>query len=166
MLLRPRKTIFKNFQKKRTNKTIKTKINVNCNKLIYGQFGLKNQNPNLLLFNKHLFKLKIFLKKTVRKSNITNRYLWFKIFPHFPITKKVIGSRMGKGKGKPSNWAAKIPSKLIFIEFRNVRAGRVKYFMLQVSYKLSGSFLIVSKYPHYIPLNTSKSVKTQYDHHF
>jgi len=102
MLLRPRKTNFKNSHKKRSYKSIGHKLNLN-HKLTYGQFGLKNENPNFLLFNKYLFKIKIFLKKTVRRSNITNRYLWVKAFPHIPITKKVIGSRMGKGKGKPSN---------------------------------------------------------------
>jgi large subunit ribosomal protein L16 len=100
MLLRPRKTIFKNSTKKRSIETFN--VSTKSHKLIYGQFGLKNQNPNFLLFNKYLFKIKLFLKKSVRRSNITNRLLWVKIFPHVPITKKVIGSRMGKGKGKPS----------------------------------------------------------------
>ena len=109
MLLKPRKTIFKSFQKKRSNKTINTYthynnfLNKKYIKLIYGQSGLKNKNPHLFIFNKTLFKIKLFLKKTVRRSNITNRHLWFKIFPHIPLTKKVIGSRMGKGKGKPGD---------------------------------------------------------------
>jgi ribosomal protein L16/L10AE len=55
-----------------------------------------------MFFNKAIFKIKLFLKKSVRRSNITNRLLWLNIFPHIPVTKKVIGSRMGKGKGKPS----------------------------------------------------------------
>jgi large subunit ribosomal protein L16 len=102
MLLRPRKINYKNSHKKRSYKKLKSKLPLNS-KLIYGQFGLKNLNPNFILYNKHLFKLKIFLKKSVRRSNITNRYLWVNIFPHIPVTKKVIGSRMGKGKGKLSN---------------------------------------------------------------
>ena len=79
------------------------KINYTTQSLVYGQSGILNQNPHFLFFNKHLFKTKLFLKKAVRRSGITNRYMWFKIFPHIPVTKKVIGSRMGKGKGKPSN---------------------------------------------------------------
>ena len=101
--------IIKNFilQKKTDNTLINKQTSPfqsqNQKKLQYGQFGLLNQNPNFLLFNKFLFKLKLFLKKSVRRSNITNRHLWVKVFPHIPVTKKVVGSRMGKGKGKPSD---------------------------------------------------------------
>ena len=41
-----------------------------------------------------------FLKKSSRKFDKTLRYMWFHVFPHIPITRKVEGSRMGKGKGK------------------------------------------------------------------
>ena len=115
MLLRPRKTLYKSSHKKRSfigsinynlfnNKFFKKpKYYYDHNKLVYGQYGLKNKNPNMFIYNKNLFRIKLFLKKTVRRSNITNRYLWVKVFPHIPVTKKVIGSRMGKGKGKNSN---------------------------------------------------------------
>jgi len=154
MLLRPRKNIFKSAHKKRSYRTT-TKDNFfkksntppfTARKLVYGQFGLSNQNPNFLLYNKYLFKIKLFLKKTVRRSNITGRHLWVKIFPHIPLTKKVIGSRMGKGKGKPTNWAAKVPHYCIFIELRNVRVGRITYFINQVVYKLPGEYKLVSRY--------------------
>ena len=59
-------------------KAFKGRIHGNASravKLNYGQFGLKNTNPHIFIFNKHLFKIKLFLKKTVRRSNITNRYL-------------------------------------------------------------------------------------------
>lgn len=159
MLLRPRKALFKSSHKHRTLKTVN--LNFHKKNLKYGQFGLVNYNTNFLLFNKHLFKIKIFLKKSVRRSNITNRYLWVKSFPHIPITKKVIGSRMGKGKGKPSTWAAKIPSKSIFIEVRNLRPGRAIHFLLQVATKLPGRFKIVKKYEQWVPSIAFKKVHTQ-----
>ena len=165
MLLRPRKINYKNSHKKRSYKKLKSKLPLNS-KLIYGQFGLKNLNPNFILYNKHLFKLKIFLKKSVRRSNITNRYLWVNIFPHIPVTKKVIGSRMGKGKGKLSNWAAKILPGSIFIEFRNVRPGRAEYFMSQVDFKWPGNFKIISKYRDYTQLISFKKKTIQQSYHF
>lgn len=165
MLLRPRKVSYKNFHKKRSYKKLNKKLLLNT-KLNYGQFGLKNLNPNLVVYNKHLFKLKVFLRKSVRKSNITNRYLWLNIFPHLPVTKKVIGSRMGKGKGKVSNWSASVSPGSIFIEFRNLRPGRAKYFMSQVRYKLPGNFKIISKYENYVPLVSFKKKTIQYSHTF
>jgi ribosomal protein L16/L10AE len=108
MLLRPRKVNFKSTHKKRSLNTIKltytpSSLFFKKKNLIYGQSGLLNKNPNFFIYNKHLFKIKLFLKKAVRRSTVTNRHLWFKVFPHIPVTKKVIGSRMGKGKGKPSD---------------------------------------------------------------
>jgi ribosomal protein L16/L10AE len=49
-----------------------------------------------------MFRLKLFLKKAARKTDKTLRRVWVNTFPHIPLTKKVIGSRMGKGKGKLS----------------------------------------------------------------
>jgi len=169
LLLRPRRTIYKNFQKQRSIKTFKNKTffhKNSTNKLVYGQFGLKNKNSDFYLYNKYLFKIKLFLKKSVRRSNITDRHLWVKVFPHIPITKKVIGSRMGKGKGKPANWAAKIPSEAIFMELRNVRAGRFKHFFKQVIFKLPGKYLLVSKFLHRTSLIAYRSKYLQYDYFF
>lgn len=39
-----------------------------------------------------------------------------KIFPHFPVTSKPIGTRMGKGKGQFSYWATKVCSGTILFE--------------------------------------------------
>jgi len=149
MLLSPRKTKYKTTFKKRSLNLSNYKLNFKmCNKLQYGQVGLKNINYNFLLYNKYLIKLKIFLKKSVRRSNITNRSLWLNIFPNVPITKKIIGSRMGKGKGKLSNWAAVVSNESILLEIKNARTGRSKYFAKQVLYKLPGKFKIVYRYNH------------------
>jgi len=53
-----------------------------------------------LLKSNNLNNFKLILKKLTKKSNITKRKFWFNLFPQLPLTKKIIGSRMGKGKGK------------------------------------------------------------------
>ena len=60
---------------------------------------------------------------------------------------------MGKGKGKSSDWAAKIPSNSIFIELKNVRSGRASYFLNQIRHKLPGNYVIIKKYSLF-PKNT------------
>lgn len=41
--------------------------------------------------------------------------VWIRIFPDAPITKKPAEVRMGKGKGAPEFWAAKVqPGRIIF----------------------------------------------------
>ena len=76
-------------------------IHFKHNKLNYGQVGLKLLQP-LRLTSRHIFRFKLFLKKGSKRVDKTYRKLWFNIFPTLPLTKKVLGSRMGKGKGKLS----------------------------------------------------------------
>ena len=41
--------------------------------------------------------------------------LWIRIFPDRPVTAKGLGVRMGKGKGTPEFWAARVsPGRILF----------------------------------------------------
>ncbi len=131
MILRPRKFKHKNRQKKRNNFKIPTKTSV----LVYGQFGLYLLQPTQL-YSKQLFRFKLLLKKGAKRVDKTRRGVWFNAFPHLPLTKKVAGSRMGKGKGKLSGWVAHLKPKTNLFEFRNLRWGRARYFSRQISFKL------------------------------
>lgn len=130
MLLRPRKFKFKNLQKKRSTFSFPRN-----SALLYGQVGLKILQP-LRISSKLLFRVKILLKKGARRSDKTRRQVWLNAFPHLPLTKKVSGSRMGKGKGKLSGWYSFIPSGAVFIEYKNLRNGRASYFIRQLQHRL------------------------------
>ncbi len=67
--------------------------------VVHGDCGLRTIQP-LRMSSKQIFRLKVFLKKAVRKPDITKRLVWFNTFPHMPLTKKPKGMRMGKGAGK------------------------------------------------------------------
>lgn len=105
------------------------------NSLNYGEMGLQILQP-LRMHAKRMFRLKLFLKRSSRKVDKTRRQVWFNLFPHLPLTKKVKGSRMGKGSGKPKLWITCLPSGLTIFEFRNLRYGRFLYFSRQVTHKL------------------------------
>jgi large subunit ribosomal protein L16 len=55
-----------------------------------------------------------------------NRYfsrkgkVWIRVFPDKPITKKPAETRMGKGKGSPSQWVAVVKPGRILFEVANV----------------------------------------------
>ena len=95
MLLRPRKFEYKNTFKKRT--ILKPSFLVKSLK-----FGTQGLIPvsNVVLTAQKMFRMNLLLKKSARRSDKTFRKLWFNAFPHLPLTKKVVGARMGKGKGK------------------------------------------------------------------
>ena len=127
--MRPRKFIFKKMFKRRSF------LFPQNNFLNYGEMGLQILQP-LRMHAKRMFRLKLFLKRSSRKVDKTRRQLWFNLFPHLPLTKKVKGSRMGKGSGKPKLWVTCLPSGLTLFEFRNLRYGRFLYFSQQLAHKL------------------------------
>lgn len=140
MVLQPRKFKYKLRHKKR-------RLNVNARlttPLTFGHVGLFLTQP-LLINSKKMFRIKIFLKRAARRGDKTLRKIWVNTFPHIPLTKKVIGSRMGKGKGKLSIWYNKITTGSVFIETRNLRTGRAVYYLRQAQRKLKGSSKIVYK---------------------
>lgn len=50
---------------------------------------------------------------------------------------------MGKGKGKLSIWYAQLYTGHLLLEFKNLRNGRVRYYLRQSKYKLKGKFKII-----------------------
>lgn len=128
MLLQPRKFKRKSFHKKRNFK------NWSFKDLSYGTAGIRIQQ-SLRLSAKQIYRTKLFLKRAVRKSDRTQRYMWFAAFPHIPLTRKGKGSRMGKGSGKLSTWCIQLKPGTVLIELLHLRFGRISYFFKQISYK-------------------------------
>lgn len=62
-------------------------------------------------------------KVLVRKLEKQGK-LWFRIFPHHPVTAKAGEVRMGRGKGKVNHWVARVKKGQIIIEIGGVAAQR------------------------------------------
>ena len=129
MILQPRKFKYKSRQKGRSAHT------PSSTKLSYGTVGLVLLRP-LRISAKRIFRLKLFLKKSSKKSDITRRAFWVSVFPHLPLSRKPKGMRMGKGAGKLSNWYTQIRAGKLIVEFKNLRYGRAEYYSKQVTHKL------------------------------
>ena len=158
MLLRPRKFNFKNRHKSRSLFSFPRNSG-----MLYGQQGLQLLQP-MNISGKNLFRIKIFIKKGARRTDKTSRKVWLSAFPHLPLTKKVSGSRMGKGKGKLAGWYGKLPSGINLIEYRNLRNGRGSYFLRQVKFRLPVQSRLVFLYSNtYLrsPISVSNKVRFQ-----
>ena len=128
-MLQPRKFKFK------TRHKLRSALLSTYPKLKYGTFALVLLRP-LRISAKRIFRLKLFLKRSARRSDITKRSFWVSIFPHLPMSRKPKGMRMGKGAGKLSSWFTQIRGGRQLVEFKNLRKGRAAYYSLQVSHKL------------------------------
>ena len=127
-MLQPRKFKRKSWQKRRNFKLWTPKT------LTYGTSGLRIQQ-SLRMSAKQIYRMKLFLKRAARKSDTTQRYMWFIAFPHIPLTKKGKGSRMGKGAGKLSSWCVQLSPGIVLVEFKHLRYGRILYFLNQIAFK-------------------------------
>ena len=158
MLLRPRRFTYKGRHKDRDRP-----VTPRVTGLVFGDHGLQLLQP-LNIVSKRLFKLKIFMKKGSRRVDKTGRRLWLNAFPHLPLTKKVIGSRMGKGKGKLKDWFSHTSPGINLFEYRNLRSGRAVYFLRQLSFRLPVRTRIINQYRNkkvYLPVSPRVSINFQ-----
>jgi large subunit ribosomal protein L16 len=130
MLLQPRK-----FKNKSRHKIRRLPRFTNLSYLTFGQVGLCLLQP-LRLSSKSIFRIKLFVNKSSKRSEDTRRKTWLNVFPHLPLTKKPIGSRMGKGIGKLKTWLSISYSGHVLIEFKNLRNGRAFFFLKQVQKRI------------------------------
>ncbi len=62
--------------------------------------------------------------------------IWIKVFPDFPYTKKPAETRMGKGKGNPEYWVAKVRPGFFLFEVSGVSEELAKSALKLASSKL------------------------------
>lgn len=129
MMLQPRKFKYKTRQKRRSS------LFPSRTHLSYGNLALVILKP-FRISAKRIFRLKLFLKRSSRKSDLTKRSVWVAVFPHLPLSRKPKGMRMGKGAGKLATWYTQIRGGKALLEFKNLRTGRARYFAKQVAHKL------------------------------
>jgi len=104
-MLQPRKTKFRKMQKG------KMKGNAQRgHQLAFGAFGIKSLEEAWMTGRQIEAARQAITRKMKRQGQ-----LWIRIFPDKPVTKKPAEVRMGKGKGAPELFVARIsPGRIIF----------------------------------------------------
>lgn len=110
------------------------------NKLAYGEYGLVATEPCWMTSNQ-IEAARIAITRYTKRGG----QVWIDIFPHKPVSKKPIGTRMGKGKGNPEFWVAVIKPGRVLFEIAGVPESSAKEAMRLASYKLPCKTKIVAK---------------------
>lgn len=80
------------------------------NKVSFGTLGLYSLEKGKIS-NRVIEAARVAINRKMKRGG----KLWIRIFPDFPYTKKPAEVRMGKGKGNPEGWVAKVkPGTMIF----------------------------------------------------
>ncbi len=104
-MLQPKRTKFRKAQKGRIKGTAKGGTSLN-----FGSYGLKAQKPARITSR----QIEAARRAMTRQMKRVGR-VWIRIFPDVPVSKKPTEVRMGKGKGAPEFWCAKVkPGRIMF----------------------------------------------------
>ena len=133
MLLQPTKKKFKKSFKKKIYKLKNEKI-------IFGEFALKSLE-NTTISAQQFESARNSINKNLKKLG----FLWSRIFPQKPITKKPSEIRMGKGKGALDHWAIDIYKGTIMFEISGISPSLAIYALKSGSKKLAFKTKILSK---------------------
>jgi large subunit ribosomal protein L16 len=80
------------------------------NRLAFGQYGLKALEPDRVTARQIEAARRAMTNHMKRAGRV-----WVNVFPDVPISKKPTEVRMGKGKGMPEYWAARVkPGRIMF----------------------------------------------------
>ncbi|MEO1398023.1 MAG: 50S ribosomal protein L16 [Pseudomonadota bacterium] len=104
-MLQPKRTKFRKQHKGRIHGLAKggTKLN-------FGSYGLKALEPDRV----NARQIEAARRAITRHMKRAGR-VWIRIFPDLPISSKPTEVRMGKGKGAPEYWAARVaPGRVMF----------------------------------------------------
>ncbi len=104
-MLQPKRTKYRKMQKGRIKGVAKGGTTLN-----FGSFGLKALEPERITARQIEAARRAMTRRMKRAGRV-----WIRIFPDVPVSKKPTEVRMGKGKGSPEYWAAKVkPGRIMF----------------------------------------------------
>jgi large subunit ribosomal protein L16 len=104
-MLQPKRTKFRKAHKGRIHGNAKAGTT-----LAFGQYALKALEPDRV----NARQIEAARRAITRHMKRAGR-VWIRIFPDLPISSKPTEVRMGKGKGAPEYWAARVaPGRIMF----------------------------------------------------
>ena len=101
------------------------------NKLAYGTYGLVATEPCWLTANQ-LEAARVAINRFTKRGG----RVWIKKKQQKPVSKKPIGTRMGKGKGAPEFWVAVIKPGRVLFELEGVAEESAREAMRLAGHKL------------------------------
>jgi large subunit ribosomal protein L16 len=125
-MLQPKRTKFRKAFKGRIKGVSKGGFELN-----FGQFGLKAMEPERITARQIEAARRAMTRHMKRAGRV-----WIRVFPDVPVSKKPTEVRMGKGKGAPELWAARVAPGRIMFEIDGVPVDVAREAMILAAAKL------------------------------
>ena len=108
--------------------------------LNYGSYGLKAVAPERVTARQIEAARRAIVRRVRRQGK-----LWIRIFPDVPVSSKPAEVRMGKGKGSPEFWVAKVKPGRVMFEIDGVQGEEAREALLLGAAKLPMRCRVVSR---------------------
>jgi large subunit ribosomal protein L16 len=108
--------------------------------LAFGDFGLKSVET-ARVDTRALEAARIALTRHIKRGG----RVWIRVFPDKPFTKKPAETRMGKGKGAPEGWVARVRPGRILFEMEGVDHATAREAMRLAAHKLPIKTVMVER---------------------
>ena len=134
-MLMPKKVKYRKQQKGRI-KGIATRGNT----LNFGSYGLQALEHGKIT-QRQIEAARIAMTRHAKRGG----KIWIRIFPHKPVTKKPLETRMGKGKGNVEYWVAPVKKGTVLYEIDGVSKDVALEALRLASHKLPIKTKIISR---------------------
>nr|YP_006073009.1 ribosomal protein L16 [Nitella hyalina]AEH42827.1 ribosomal protein L16 [Nitella hyalina] len=124
-MLYPKRTKFRKYQKGRS------KGSHAAAQLCFGKYGIKSCEAGRISYQGIEAARRAITRKFRRNGQI-----WVRVFSDIPITSKPTEVRMGKGKGNPTGWIARVSQGQILFEMDGVSLSNAQAAATLASHKL------------------------------
>ncbi len=101
------------------------------NTIAFGQYALQSQGMDRVT-SRQIEAARQAMTRYIKRGG----KIWIRIFPHTPVTRKAVGTKMGSGKGSPEFFVAKVHPGTIMFEMQGVSEEVAREAMRLAAHKL------------------------------
>jgi large subunit ribosomal protein L16 len=122
----PKRTKFRKMQRGRMGG-----VAVKGSSITFGEVGLQTLECGKIT-SRQIEAARVAISRKVKRGG----KLWIRIFPDFPFTQKPAETRMGKGKGNPEGYVARVKPGRILFEIAGIDEELAKQALKSAAFKL------------------------------
>lgn len=101
------------------------------NTIAFGQYALQSQGMERIT-SRQIEAARQAMTRYIKRGG----KIWIRVFPHTPVTRKALGTKMGSGKGSPDFFVAKVKPGTILFEMQGVDEDIAREAMRLAAHKL------------------------------
>ncbi|MCA9342523.1 50S ribosomal protein L16 [Candidatus Saccharibacteria bacterium] len=110
------------------------------NHIAFGQYALQSQGMDRIT-SRQIEAARQAMTRYIKRGG----KIWIRIFPHTPVTRKAVGTKMGSGKGSPEFFVAKVRPGTVLFEMQGVSEEVAREAMRLAAHKLPVKTKFISR---------------------